>query len=145
MSVAEWIDTYDIRQWRIIWSSYRKLVRKGFEPTTTEFLSDTLTDWAIRSWNCFLSFKVFLISNCQFHLSFSFSHQSDVLFSSTNIQIIFPSICRWMLISFFPTHPEMTQADGICNGFHYGIFSQIGTVEQGKFLFKHLYCQNAGN
>ena len=95
--------------------------------------------------NCFLSFTVFLISNCQFHLSFSFSHRSDVLFSSTNIQIIFPSICRWMLISFFPTHPEMTQADRICNGFHYGIFSQIGTVEQGKFLFKHLYCQNAGN
>ena len=47
---------------------------------------------------------------------------------------------------FFPTHPEMTQANRICNEFHYGIFSQIGTIEQGKFVFKHhLYCQDAGN
>ena len=38
---------------------------------------------------------------------------------------------------FFRTHPEMTQANGIYNDFHYGIFSQIGTVEQGKFVFKH--------
>ena len=39
----------------------------------------------------------------------------------------------------------MTHANGICSGFHYGIFSQIGTVEQGKFVFKHhLYCQDTG-
>ena len=30
------------------WRSYRKLAWVGFEPTTTEFLSDALTDWAIR-------------------------------------------------------------------------------------------------
>ena len=47
---------------------------------------------------------------------------------------------------FFPTHSEMTQGNGICNEFQYGIFSQIGTVEQKKFVFKHdLYCQDAGN
>ena len=40
----------------------------------------------------------------------------------------------------------MTQANGICSGFHYGVFSQTGTVEQGKFVFKHhLYCKDAGN
>ena len=37
MSVAEWVDTYGIHHWRILWSSYRKLVWVGFEPTTTEF------------------------------------------------------------------------------------------------------------
>ena len=35
MSVAGWSDTYGM---------------SGFEPKTTEFLSDALTDWAIRPW-----------------------------------------------------------------------------------------------
>ena len=48
MSVAEWIDTYGIHSWRILWSSYRKFVWVGFEPTTTEFRSHAQTDWAIR-------------------------------------------------------------------------------------------------
>ena len=40
----------------------------------------------------------------------------------------------------------MTQANGICNRFHYGIFSKIGTVVQGKFVFKHyLYCEDASS
>ena len=73
MSVAECIDTNDIHHWRIIWSSYRKLVRVGFEPMTTEFCSDALTDWAIGNDNCFLSFIIFLIS-------FSFSYRCDVFF-----------------------------------------------------------------
>ena len=50
MSVAEWVDTYGIHHWRIIWSSYRKLAWVGFEPTATEFRSDALNDWAIRPW-----------------------------------------------------------------------------------------------
>ena len=33
-------DTYGIHHWRILWSSYRKLARVRFEPTTTEFRSD---------------------------------------------------------------------------------------------------------
>ena len=45
MSVVEWIDTYGIHHWRILCSSYRKLAWLGFEPTTTEFRSDALTDW----------------------------------------------------------------------------------------------------
>ena len=48
MSVAEWTDTYDIHHWRILWSSYRKLAWVGFEPTTTEFHSDALTNWEIK-------------------------------------------------------------------------------------------------
>ena len=39
---------YGIYHWRIHWSNYRKLSWVGSEPTTTEFCSDALTDWAIR-------------------------------------------------------------------------------------------------
>ena len=38
-------DTYGIHHWRILWSSYSNLVWVRFEPTTTEFPSDALTDW----------------------------------------------------------------------------------------------------
>ena len=51
MSVAEWIqDTNVTHHWRILWSSYKKLDWEGFEHTTTEFRSDVLTDWPIRTW-----------------------------------------------------------------------------------------------
>ena len=46
----EWIDTCDIHHWRVSKSIARKLVRVRFEPTTTEFCSDALTDWGIRPW-----------------------------------------------------------------------------------------------
>ena len=39
-----------IHHWTIITSSYRKLAWMGFEPTTTEFRSDALTNWTIRPW-----------------------------------------------------------------------------------------------
>ena len=50
--VAEWIDTYGIHHWKIFRSSYRyrKLAWVGYEPTTTEFRSNVLTDLAIRPW-----------------------------------------------------------------------------------------------
>ena len=48
--VAEWIDTYGTYHWRIFRSSYRKLAWVWFEPTTTEFHSDVLTDWGISPW-----------------------------------------------------------------------------------------------
>ena len=50
--VAEWIDTYGIHHWKIFRSSYRhrKLAWVGYEPTTTEFHSNILTDLAIRPW-----------------------------------------------------------------------------------------------
>ena len=50
MSVAEWNDTYGIHHWRILWNSYRKLAWVRFEPTTTEFRSDAVTDRAIWRW-----------------------------------------------------------------------------------------------
>ena len=50
MSVSEWSDTYGIHHWQTLSNSYGKLALVGFEPTTTEFCSDALTDWAIRPW-----------------------------------------------------------------------------------------------
>ena len=49
MDVAQWTNSYRIHDWRIIWSSYRKLERVGFESKTTKFRSDARTDWAIKS------------------------------------------------------------------------------------------------
>ena len=42
-----YIYIYSIHNWRILWSSCRKFGWVAFEPTTTEFRSDALTDWAI--------------------------------------------------------------------------------------------------
>ena len=43
MNVAELTDTYDVHQWRILRSPYRKLAQVGSEPTTTEICSGALT------------------------------------------------------------------------------------------------------
>ena len=42
------IDLYGNHDRMIIWSSYKKLAWVRFEPTTIEFHSDALIDWAIR-------------------------------------------------------------------------------------------------
>ena len=62
-----YIFIYGIHHGRILWSSYRKLARVGFEPTTTEFLSDALTDWAIRPW-IQLPVRANFVQLLQFHL-----------------------------------------------------------------------------
>ena len=59
---------YGIHHWRIFRSSYRKLAWVGFEPTTTEFRSDALTDWAIRPW-VQLALRANFVHLLQFHLS----------------------------------------------------------------------------
>ena len=48
-------------------STYRKLAWVGFEPTTTEFCSDALTHWAIRSW-VQLTLRANFVQLLQFHL-----------------------------------------------------------------------------
>ena len=65
--VVEWIDTYGINHWRIFTSSYRKLAWVGFEPMTTEFCSDALTDWAIRPW-VQLTLRANFVQSLLFHL-----------------------------------------------------------------------------
>ena len=77
MSVAEWADTYGIHHWRTPWISYRKLTWVGFEPTSTEFRLDTLTDWAIRPW---VQLKL---------CAFSFDATSKELFVSCHYHVLF--------------------------------------------------------
>ena len=70
------------------WNSYRKLAWMGFEPMTTEFRSDTLTNWAIRPW-VQLALRANFVQLLQFHRLFSVPfhfgyclHQSPRSFSS---------------------------------------------------------------
>ena len=46
---------------------YRKFAWVGFEPTTTEFRSDAVTDWSIRLW-VQLSLRANFVQLLQFHL-----------------------------------------------------------------------------
>ena len=69
----EWIDTYGIHHWRIFRSNYRKWAWARFKPTTTEFRSDALTDWAIRPW-VQVALRANLVQVLQFHLFIQFSH-----------------------------------------------------------------------
>ena len=49
--VSERIGTYRVHSWIFLFrSSYRKLNCLGFKPVTTEFCSEALINWAIRSW-----------------------------------------------------------------------------------------------
>ena len=84
-SVAEWINRYGIHHWRIFGSSYRKLAWVGFEPMTTEFRSDALTDWAIRPW-VQLALRANFVQLLQFHLFDQCSHFiSAITFVSRHI------------------------------------------------------------
>ena len=86
MSVAEWVDTYGIHHWRILWSSCRKLAWVGFEPTTTEFHSDALTDWAVRPW-VQLALRANLVDLLQFHRLFSVTFHIYFIYLSIYLSI----------------------------------------------------------
>ena len=66
--VAEWIDGIHYR--RIFKSSYRKLSWVRFEPTKTEFHSETLTNRAISSW-VQLALRANFVQLLQFNLFIS--------------------------------------------------------------------------
>ena len=66
MNVAEWVDTYGIHHWRILW----KMAWVGFEPTINEFRSDAVTDWAIRPW-VQLALRANFVQLLQFYCLFS--------------------------------------------------------------------------
>ena len=68
-----YIYLYGIHHWLILWSSYRKLDWMGFEPTTTEFRSDALNDWAIRP-RVELALRANFVQLFQFHLFVQCSH-----------------------------------------------------------------------
>ena len=62
-----------MHHWKIFRSSYRKLAWVGFKPTTTEFRSDPLTNWAIRPW-VQLILRANLVQLLQFHFFVQCSH-----------------------------------------------------------------------
>ena len=76
----------NIHHWKILWRSYKKLVWVEFQPTTTEFRSDTLTNWAIRprvQLALRASFAQLLQFHCLLSVRFHFAyclHQSQSLF-----------------------------------------------------------------
>ena len=93
VSVVEWADKYGIHHWWILWSSYRKLAWVGFEPTTTEFRSDALTDWAIRPW-LQLTLRANFLQLLQFHRLFSVTFHFGCLPLSVARFILIEVVCR---------------------------------------------------
>ena len=70
---------YGIHHWQILWSSYRKVAWVGFEPTTTEFRLDTLTNWTIRPCIQF-TLRANFVQLFQFHRLFSFTFHFEIYF-----------------------------------------------------------------
>ena len=85
--VGEWTDTFGIHHWKIFRNSYGKLAWVGFEPTTTEFCSDSLTDWDMRPW-VQLSLRDNFVQPLQFHLFLQCSRLISV-FAFVSHQISF--------------------------------------------------------
>ena len=87
--ILTYIYIYSIHHWRIFRSSYRKLAWVGFEPTTTEFRSDAVTDWAI-SPGVQLALRANFVQLLQFHLFIQCSRFISV-FAFVSRQICFLS------------------------------------------------------
>ena len=102
MSVVEWADKYGIHHWQILWSSYRNLAWLGFEPMTTEFPSDTPTDWAVKPWvqptlraNFVQLLQFHRLFSVTFHFGYCF-RQSPRLFSSNFCWGNHMSVAEWV-------------------------------------------------
>ena len=80
--------------YRVVESSSRKLAWLGFEPATTEFHSEALTDWAIRPW-AQLTFRANFVQLLQFHCLFSTTFHIGCLSSSVVIFILIEVFCRY--------------------------------------------------
>ena len=133
-----YIYIYGIHHWRIFWSSYRKLAWVGFEPTTTEFRSDALTDWVIRPW-VKLALRANFVQLLQFHRLFSVTFQfgyclrQSPRFFSSNFWIyiyICTYICICTGLSAYPQkhQPSLFFAKPLIN-------HKIVIISQFKFLF----------
>ena len=65
---------FGAHHWKLLRSNFKKLAWEGFEPTTTEFCSSALTNWAIRPW-------VQLILRASFVQLLQFNHLFSVQIS----------------------------------------------------------------
>ena len=100
--VAEWIDTYGIHHWKIFRSSYRyrKLAWVGYEPTTTEFHSNILTDLAIRPWVQLCELQVHSDTNLYSYSNFIICSVSNFIstfaFVSHHVFILTEILITWV-------------------------------------------------
>ena len=96
------VSTGGTHQWRIFRSSYIKLAWLGFEPTTTEFRSDALTDWAFKPWvqlalrgNSLQLLQIYLfVLRSRFTLVFSFVRCHNCL--KPSLALIITLIVQWI-------------------------------------------------
>ena len=92
-SIYIYIYISGIHCWRILWSSYKKLAWVGFESTTNKFLSDALTNWAIRPWvqlTLRANFVQLLQFHCLFRVRFHFCyclHSRHIYFNQNFLDI----------------------------------------------------------
>ena len=110
-----------IHHWRILWSSYRKLDWVGFEPMTTEFHPDALTNWAIRPW-----VQIALRANFVQLLQFQFQKELEKMVSNFYIlslkrfriffvfteeialkHFLFTNITKFRFFLFFSDHTDL--------------------------------------
>ena len=94
-----YICIYDIHNWRIIWISYRKLPRVGFETTTTEFCSDALTDWAISPW-VQLALRANIVQLPHFHRLFSIRFHFGYWQYQISFRLLTSSVATFIFASF---------------------------------------------
>ena len=96
------VSTGGTQQWRIFRSSYIKLAWLRFEPTTTEFCSDALTDWAFKPWvqlvlrgNSLQLLQIYLFVLCsRFTSVFSFVRCHNCL--KPSLALIITLIAQWI-------------------------------------------------
>ena len=127
---------YGIHHWRIFRSSYRKLAWVRFEPTTTKFRSDALTDWATRPW-VQLALSANFVQLLQFHLVVQFSFfilavafvSRHICFKRNLAQVITVA-AEWLIHMVFITY-------GI---YPFLLFRKQRVVMGIKHKFTFLYC-----
>ena len=86
-------DTYGIHHWGIRWSSYRKFAWMLFEPKTTEFRWDVLTEWAMGP-SLQLELRANFVELLQFHRLFSVTFHFGCLPSLVATIILIEVFCR---------------------------------------------------
>ena len=93
LTIYLYIYIHGIYHWWVLWNSYRKLAWVGFEPTTTEFRSDALTDWAIRLW-VQLALRTNFVEQLQFDRLFSVTFHFGCLPWSVATFVLIKVSCR---------------------------------------------------
>ena len=120
-----------IHHWRSFRSSYRKLAWVGFEPTTTEFRSDALTDWATRPW-VQLALRANFVQLLQFYLFVQCSHFISVI-AFVSRHICFKQNLAHIYILFKIILPILFATD-----LYHNMFKKLITMKSPHWSFSNL-------